>query len=165
MKKISNTCEKLPPKLSTQGKTLEKIVQEATDVLIKDFSKGNISFRGKKVVGEYPYTNKKSYEHILKLDDKTATVPQKIERALRCAQYAELLKISSENSCCKDFKCWKEFDIKKSRWRWKVLCPKNKILIVLGEMKDSFILVTAYHLMGKGVEKELKKYELSKNKK
>ena len=89
----------MPPKLSIKNKTLETIVQEATDILVKDFSGGNITFRGKKVVGEYPYTNKKSYEHILKLDDNTATIPQKIQRALHCAQYAELLKISSHKSC------------------------------------------------------------------
>lgn len=165
MKKFKQTCTQLPPKLSTKKKTLDELIDEASNILIADFSSGNVIFRGKKVVGEYPYTNKKSYQHILKLDDETATTPQKVQRALHCAQYSQLLKLSTNKACCNDFKCWKEYDIKRSRWCWKLLCPKNKIFIVLGETKNSFILVTAYHLMGKGLEKQLKSYESSKYKK
>ncbi len=165
MKKISTKCQKLPSKLSTINKTLKDLIEEASKILINDFSKGQVVFRGKRVVGEYPYTNKKSYEHILKLDDVTATKPQLIQRALHCAQYSEFIKLANNKSCCNDFKCWKEFDIKKSRWCWKLLCLKNKILIVLGEMRDKFILVTAFYLMGKGLQKQLKKYNESKYKK
>jgi len=164
MTEIKKNCSLLPDKLSTKHKKLEEIIDEASKVLIEDFSEGKIYFRGKRVVGIYPYTQKESYTHILKLDDATATIPQLIERALCCKQYAAILKISSKNSCCKDFMCWKEFDIKRNRWTWNIVCPKNKILIVLGEMKNSLILVTAFRLMGKGLEKQIKKYNESENK-
>ncbi len=164
MKIIDVECHKLPKKLSTSGKKLQDIIDEATEILISDFSKGEVFFRGKKVVGEYPYTKKASYLHILKLDDETATNRLLVERALRSNQYAPLLKLGSKSNCCHLFKYWKEFDMKKSRWTHKVLCEKNKILIILGQMKDSFILVTAYHLMGNGLKKQLKRYENSKNK-
>lgn len=164
MIKINKNCSLLPNKIITKNKTLDEIIDEASNVLIAYFSKGEIMFRGKRVVGVYPYTNKESYKHILKLDDETATKPQLVERALRCKQYACLLNLASQKSCCKEFMCWKEYDIKRSRWTWYVVCPQNRILIVLGEMKESFILVTAYHLLGKGLEKQIKKYTMSKNK-
>ena len=164
MKKIREKCHLLPNKLSTINKTIDMLISEATNILLSDFSTGQVSFRGKQVVGEYPYTNKKSYEHILKLDDPTATNKQKVERALRCKQYAALLTLSQNVACCEDFKCWKEFNVKKANWKWFVLCPINKILIVLGERKNNFFLITAYHLMGNGVKKQIEKYNASKNK-
>ena len=164
MIKTDEKCSLLPDKITTKNKKLDEIIEEASNILIEDFSMGKVVFRGKRVVGIYPYTNKESYKHILKLDDGTATKPQLVERALRCKQYACLLNLSSQKSCCKEFMCWKEYDIKRSRWTWCVVCPLNKILIVLGEMKESFILVTAYHLLGKGLEKQIKKNKKSKNK-
>lgn len=164
MKKINKNCVLLPSKLITHNKSLEALIEEATKILINDFSKGQAVFRGKKISAQYPYTNKKSYLHILKLDDDSATIPQKIERAIHSPQFSKLIELSKLKNCCDEFKCWREFDIKKSRWCTKLLCPINKLFIILGEKRDKYILVTAYHLLGNGVVKQIEKYNNSKNK-
>lgn len=157
-------CPYLPSKLSTNNKKLDEILDEAADILKSSFTDADITFQGKKVVGVYPQSKKESYKHILKLDDKTATPSQLIERALYCKQYGEIIKRASNNKCCSELMCWREYDTRKSRWKWCIVCPKSKILIVLGETKNTFIVITAFRLMGKGLEKERKKYLKYKNK-
>lgn len=153
-----------PTILNQKGKTLEQIIDEATNILIKDFSLGLVKFRGKEIKARYPYNDKFSYEHILKIDDPTINDKLKILRCIYAPKFKVLLE-ETENKSCPNFKHWKEFDTKKSQWRHIVLCEKEKIIIVLAEHKTFFVLITAYYAHYPNyIKSQIKKYNISKYK-
>lgn len=134
-----------PNCIDTKDKSIDKIIDEATTILIKDFSLGEVKFRGKIVRAQYPYTNKFVYEHILKLDEPNLPEYIKIKRCKYAPKFKFLLE-ETENKTCPNFKHWKEFNSKKAQWRHIILCEKEKIVIVLKEIKiNEFLLITAFY--------------------
>lgn len=161
---MNNRCENLPLSLEIENKEIQEIIDTATNILIKDFSMGLVKFRGKEIKAKYPYTDKFSYEHILKLDENNISNEVKILRCMHAPKFKILLE-EQENRSCPHFKHWKEFDTKRSQWRHIILCEKEKLLIVLGEFKNFFVLITAYYINYPNYLKgQLKRYNESNNK-
>lgn len=134
-----------PNCIETKDRQINEIIDEATTILIKDFSLGEVKFRGKTVRAQYPYTDKFSYEHILKLDEPNLPESIKIQRCKYAPKFKILLE-EIENKTCPNFKHWKEFNSKKSQWRHIILCEKERLVIILKEIKKSeFLLITSYY--------------------
>lgn len=160
---MDNKCinKNIPPIINEDSKSTQDLIDEATTILIKDFSLGLVKFRGKEIKAQYPYKNKFSYEHILKLDEKS--ISDKIKR-LRCV-YAPKFKPfieEVENKTCPNFKHWKEFDTKRAQWKHILMCEKEKLIVVLAEFKNIFILLTAYYANYPNyIKSQLKQYNAS----
>lgn len=157
----SNKClnNNFPSMINTRNKNLKKVIDEATEILINDFSLGQVKFRNRTIRAQYPYTDKFSYEHILKLDEPNLSDNVKLLRCIHAPKFKILLE-EAENKKCPNFKHWKEFNMKKAQWRHIILCENERLVIILKEIKNNeFLLITAYFANFPGyIESLLKQY-------
>lgn len=161
-----NNCPNtsLPSIIDEKGKTTQQLIDEATNILIRDFSLGLVKFRGKEIKAQYPYTNKHSYEHILKLDEPNIPDETKRRRCVYASKFKTFIE-ESENKTCQNFKHWKEYDTHRSQWKHILLCEKERLIVILAEFKNIFILITAYYANYPNyVKSQLKQYNSSKYK-
>lgn len=161
-----NVCPNtnLPSIINEDNKTTQQLIDEATTILIKDFSLGLVKFRGKEIKAQYPYTNKLSYEHILKLDEPNISDEIKRRRCVYAPKFKSFIE-EIENKTCPNFKHWKEYDTRRSQWKHILMCEKEKLIVVLAEFKNIFILITAYYANYPNyIKSQLKQFDASKYK-
>lgn len=158
-----NICQNknLPLTIDEKNKSTQQLVNEATNILIKDFSLGLVKFRGKEIKAQYPYTNKLSYEHILKLNENNISDEVKRRRCIYAPKFKTFIE-ENENKTCSNFKHWKEYDTKRSQWKHILMCEEERLIVVLAEFKHIFILITAYYANYPNyINSQLKQYNAS----
>ena len=159
---IKNDCPNNNfPKMLDINLPVESLIEQATNILIKDFSLGIIKFKGKEIIDQYPHQNKFAFEHVLKLDEKNLSGYNKKLRCIYAPQFKFLLE-EKEKKNCPNYIHWTRFDRAKAQHREIILCKKRKLVIVLKEIKaqNCYMLVTAFYANYPNyIESLVKEYE------
>lgn len=144
----------------------EELIENAIITFKNDFCSKDRFLWGKKIVTQYPKSHKQTFAHILKLDDKNATIQTMGYRARMVPQILPLIQAIDENRCGNCVKIWKEFDTEHMNYKYIMLCYPKKLLLVFAENENlnEFILITAYYLSDGARNNNLESYQKSENK-
>jgi len=159
-----SNCGNLPSKIKIGKKSADLIIEEGLTCLMNYFLFRDIYFLGKKVNTRRPYTQKQTYEHILKLDDPKASVETRQYRARIAPQIVPLLDNYENGKCKKCLKVWKKFDEERASYRYICYCKDNNLLMVFAEQTETLLMITAYRVTDKQGKKQIDEYNKSSHK-
>lgn len=123
-------------------KPMEKFINDAVYVVIKDFYLNKTKLFGKEIKIES--NNTYSYDHIFKLDESNLSEERKKMRTKIAPQIKKLINLVDKNECCDNILTWTQTDCKSHNKKLYILCKEVRLMIILIINKDFYHLRTAY---------------------